>query len=124
MASTCPGRSRPVRDHRIEAAELARDCFLDTSAMTRLLDRLEAKGYCTRTRSSVDRRVVQLELTEAGRAAARDIPQVLSGVQNTYLRGFSDAEWHTLKGYLQRVLANASQTQDPAQAPEQAQDAP
>lgn len=89
-------------------AELARECFLDTSAMTRLLDRLEAKGYCTRTRSLEDRRVVTLTLTDAGSTAAQNIPDVLCGIQNTYLKGFSPAEWDTLKGLLQRVLANSS----------------
>lgn len=88
-------------------AELARECFLDTSAMTRLLDRLEAKGYCTRTRSLEDRRVVTLTLTDAGSTAAQNIPDVLCGIQNTYLKGFSPAEWDTLKGLLQRVLANS-----------------
>ncbi|HNV60537.1 MAG TPA: MarR family transcriptional regulator [Rhodoferax sp.] len=88
-------------------AELARECFLDTSAMTRLLDRLEAKGYCTRTRSVEDRRVVTLGLTDAGREAALHIPGVLADIQNTYLQGFSPDEWSTLKGLLQRVLANS-----------------
>ena len=43
------------------AAELARECQLDTGAMTRLLDRLEAKGLVRRVRSVQDRRVVNLE---------------------------------------------------------------
>lgn len=89
-------------------AELARECFLDTSAMTRLLDRLEAKGYCARTRSVEDRRVVTLSLTDAGRRVAQDIPEVLRGIQNSYLHGFSVEEWDTLKGLLQRVLANST----------------
>jgi hypothetical protein len=32
-------------------AELARECMLDAGSMTRLLDRLEAKGLCRRVRS-------------------------------------------------------------------------
>jgi len=36
-------------------AELARACELDAGAMTRLLDRLEAKGLCRRVRSLEDR---------------------------------------------------------------------
>src|SRR5688572_14679717 len=50
--------------HATTAAELARECTLDAGAMTRTLDRLEAKGLVTRVRSSQDRRVVNLELTE------------------------------------------------------------
>ena len=88
-------------------AELARECQLDAGAMTRLLDRLEAKGLLKRVRSSEDRRVVNLELTAQGRVAAQQIPAALCRVQNAHLRGFSHAEWETLKSLLRRVLDNA-----------------
>jgi DNA-binding MarR family transcriptional regulator len=88
-------------------AELARNCELDAGAMTRLLDRLEAKGLCRRVRSVADRRVVNIELTEEGRVAAVGIPVVLSRVQNACLAGFSAEEFETLKGFLRRMLANA-----------------
>ena len=88
-------------------AELARECQLDAGAMTRLLDRLEAKGLLKRVRSSEDRRVVNLELTAEGRAAAQEIPGALCRVQNAHMKGFSHAEWETLKSLLRRILANA-----------------
>jgi len=88
-------------------AELARGCHLDAGAMTRMLDRLEAKGLCRRVRSVSDRRVVHIELTDAGRLAAADIPVVLSRVQNAHLAGFTVAEFETLKGFLRRILVNA-----------------
>lgn len=88
-------------------AELARACELDTGAMTRLLDRLEAKGLCRRVRSLEDRRVVNIELTDEGRAAAKEVPHVLSRVQNEHLAGFTTEEWEQLKGYLRRILDNA-----------------
>ncbi len=88
-------------------AELARGCHLDAGAMTRLLDRLEAKGLCRRLRSVEDRRVVHIELTPAGRAAATGIPAVLCRVQNAFLAGFSVEEFEVLKGLLRRMLANA-----------------
>jgi DNA-binding MarR family transcriptional regulator len=87
-------------------AELARECQLDAGAMTRLLDRLEAKGLVTRVRSSEDRRVVNLELTPEGRVAAREIPAVLCKVQNAFLQGFTVQEWQQLRDMLGRVLAN------------------
>lgn len=90
-------------------AELARLCELDAGAMTRLLDRLEAKGLCQRERSSEDRRVVRLALTEQGRAVAEQIPVALSNVQNAYLAGFSREEWLLLKSFLSRILDNAQQ---------------
>ncbi|CAN7352143.1 MarR family winged helix-turn-helix transcriptional regulator [Variovorax sp. LjRoot84] len=93
--------------HATTVAELARECQLDTGAMTRLLDRLEAKGLCRRVRSVSDRRVVNIELTDEGRAAARQVPHVLCRVQNEALAGFTREEWVQLKGYLRRILDNA-----------------
>ena len=97
-------------------AELARECEMDAGSMTRLLDRIEAKGLCKRVRSSQDRRVVNLELTKAGQLAAANIPGVLCQVQNAHLAGFTKAEWALLKGFLQRILDNAQALQD-ARAP-------
>ena len=90
-------------------AELARVCTLDAGAMTRTLDRLEAKDLCRRVRSESDRRVVNIELTDAGRSAAAEIPHVLSRVQNTNLRGFSVEEFELLKDFLVRILANSKE---------------
>ena len=70
-------------------AELARETQVDVGAMTRTLDRLEMKGLARCVRSSEDRRVVNVELTDEGRATAKKIPAVLCRVQNAHLRGFS-----------------------------------
>jgi DNA-binding MarR family transcriptional regulator len=87
-------------------AGLARELDIDPGAMTRSLDRLEAKGLVRRERSTEDRRVVHLVLTEEGRKVARKVPTVLSGVMNGHLRGFSEAEWHLLLEFLNRMLTN------------------
>ncbi len=88
-------------------ADLARETQMDAGAMTRLLDRLEAKGLCTRVRSEQDRRVVNLELSAEGREVAKTIPAVLCEVQNAHLQGFSQDEWRLLIGFLQRLQDNA-----------------
>ena len=87
-------------------AELARAMQTDPGATTRLVDRLEAKGLCKRVRSTEDRRVVHLELTPDGEAAAAHIPPALAEVMNAHLAGFSKTEWQALLGYLRRMLAN------------------
>jgi DNA-binding MarR family transcriptional regulator len=86
----------------------------DAGAMTRMLDRLEAKGLIERTRSATDRRVVQLRLTDAGREVVRHIPFVLAEVNNAALRGFSDAEFQQFKTLLQRAHANLSDDENAA----------
>lgn len=75
--------------------------------MTRLLDRLEAKGLCRRVRSEKDRRVVHIELTPQGVAAAEQVPEVLSRVYNQAMEGFSRAEWEQLQKLLWRLIGNA-----------------
>ncbi len=86
------------------AQDMARDMHVDAGSMTRLLDRLQAKGLIERVRSSTDRRVVDLALTAAGQAVAQHIPQVLADVNNHYLQGFSAAEWQQLQRLLRRML--------------------
>ena len=98
--------------HANTVAELARECHLDAGAMTRMLDRLEAKGLCTRSRSETDRRVVNIALTPAGSQAATAIPAVLCQVLNAHLAGFAESEWQMLNDLLQRMLANGEALRD------------
>lgn len=90
------------------SAELARIIGVDTGAMTRTLDRLEAKGLLRRVRSSEDRRVIKLELTDIGLSKAREIPSYIAKALNTHLRGFSSEEVRQLRHLLGRMLANGS----------------
>ena len=59
-----------------------------------------------RVRSCEDRRVVHLELTDAGRVVAAVVPAVLAEVLNLHLAGFSKEEWRALLGMLKRMRAN------------------
>ncbi|WP_372659517.1 MarR family winged helix-turn-helix transcriptional regulator, partial [Hydrogenophaga sp.] len=93
-------------------AELAKWCQTDAGAMTRLLDRLEKKNLCKRTRSIEDRRVVVVELTPEGAAAMEHVPEVLSDVMNMHLSGFSRTEWLNLKSYLSRMVDTADRLRD------------
>lgn len=88
------------------SAQLAAELDLDAGALTRLLDRLEAKGLVARERSSTDRRVVLIDLTPAGRRITDRLPSILSEIFNAHLAGFSREEWQTLMALLRRVLAN------------------
>lgn len=97
---------RLMRSQSSTVAALARDLHADAGALTRAIDRLQAKGLVQRERSTTDRRVVQLVLTDAGRALAGLVPEVLSDVLNAHLAGFSPTEWQTLVGMLQRMQNN------------------
>ncbi|MEK6292065.1 MAG: MarR family transcriptional regulator, partial [Paraburkholderia tropica] len=82
----------------------------DTGSMTRMLDRLERKGFLLRQRSQADRRVVELVLTPLGRDAAQQLPAAIAAVMDDQLRGFSAEEVTTLVHLLQRFIANDAET--------------
>lgn len=86
--------------------ELSRVMSYDSGSMTRLLDRLEKKGFVVRSRSDADRRMVKLELTQQGRDAAQQLPALGAAVLNEQLRGFSAADHATLLDLLGRFIAN------------------
>ncbi|MEO3713978.1 MarR family winged helix-turn-helix transcriptional regulator [Roseateles flavus] len=86
--------------------QLGKELDMDAGALSRLLDRLEAKGLVQRERSSTDRRVVQVSLSEEGQRVTAELPAVLSEVFNAHLAGFTEAEWRTLIELLQRLMAN------------------
>ena len=91
----------------LAVAELARELETDAGAMTRLLDRMERKRLCRRIRSTADRRVVMVELTPEGAAAAGRLPEVMSEVLNAHLAGFTAEELGALMRYLDRMRRNA-----------------
>jgi DNA-binding MarR family transcriptional regulator len=87
--------------------ELSREMSYDSGSMTRMLDRLEKKGFIGRTRSDADRRIVELNLTDRGRAAAAQLPALGAAVLNEQLAGFSRAELDLLTSMLARIIGNS-----------------
>ena len=88
------------------AAEMSRCGGVDTSTMTRMLDRLEAKGLLIRKRSESDRRIIYLELTEEGQHLVAKVPYLLADSLNKHLRGFNVEEVATVKSLLKRIIEN------------------
>lgn len=88
------------------AADLARETCGDTGAITRMLDRLEAKDLVRRVRSLEDRRVIRIELTDSGKQFVEKLPIVPVNVMNRHLQGFSGDELKTMKAFLRRLLSN------------------
>lgn len=99
------------RGRAATAIELARELDIDAGAVTRVVDRLVAKGLIERVRSDADRRVVHLSLTAAGRAVTARIPHVLAAVNNDFLRGFSEADWKQMLRLLGDMTANGNALQ-------------
>ncbi|MBS0365256.1 MAG: MarR family transcriptional regulator [Proteobacteria bacterium] len=99
--------SLAVATEPLSASDLCKGISYDAGAMTRMLDRLEAKGLIRRQRSQLDRRMVHLELTEQGHALWPRMREISMLTANGFLRGFSKSEARTLESLLNRMLGNA-----------------
>lgn len=93
-----------LRDTGMTAAMLSRYLGIDAGLMARKLETLEALGMLTRSRSSDDRRVVNLKLTAAGREAALRIAEIAPDVLNTRLKRFTKAEFDELRRLIHKFL--------------------
>ena len=88
------------------ASGLCKGIAYDPGAMTRMIDRLEAKKLISRVRCPQDRRAVRLALTDEGKAVFPKMRSGVIGVLNHFLRGFSKSEARQLEDFLQRMLNN------------------
>jgi DNA-binding MarR family transcriptional regulator len=103
---------KKLADGIASVTDLARAAELNPGAMTRLLDKLEAKGLIVRADDPADRRALHIHLTEAGTAIWRDIYQCGARVRERALSGVSDAEREQLMRLLEQVRDNLSLSAD------------
>ena len=93
------------------ATDLGRELNTDIGSLTRMLSRMEKRGLIERVRSESDRRVVHLEVTEAGRDLADRMPAIYTHVLNRFFAGFTPGDVDTLRGLLKRILDNGAATE-------------
>jgi MarR family transcriptional regulator, organic hydroperoxide resistance regulator len=73
-------------------SELARRMYLHPATVVGILDRLEKQGFVARVRSTLDRRVVRIELTRKGQDLVRKAPEVAQGLLVQGLEKLSGSE--------------------------------
>ncbi len=86
--------------------DLAKAADLNPGAMTRLLDKLEARGLIARVADPADRRALHIHLTDAGTAIWRDIDQCGQRVRERALTGMDEATREQLTRLLEQVRDN------------------
>ncbi|KOV60492.1 MarR family winged helix-turn-helix transcriptional regulator [Streptomyces sp. MMG1121] len=96
-----------ARAGRAAPSELAADLDLAPASVTGRLDALERRGFVRRTPSKTDRRRVDVELTEAGRAIWLGAMDVLGDEEYRLLGTLSREERRTLSDLLRRVALAA-----------------
>jgi len=98
LLNVCSGEASP--------SQLMHAVGTDTAGMTKLLDRLEAKGLVRRRPNPGDRRSVLVEPTERGLALAPQLTPVFGEVARQAFDGFTDEEAAHLSFLLRRIAAN------------------
>jgi DNA-binding MarR family transcriptional regulator len=96
------------------AANVARECGIDASAVTRLIDKLDEHGLLTRVRNPRDRRMAHLVLTERGEKYAARFPAIAARVFGALLRGFTHEEEGFLISLLRRIVLNSEENTCPS----------
>ncbi|GGZ02524.1 MarR family winged helix-turn-helix transcriptional regulator [Pseudoduganella plicata] len=98
-----------MRQRARTVTEFGRLAGIEPGPMSRLLDRMEAKGIIRKVRDQADGRQVNVELTEKGIAL---YPQINAGLRKVYgqlMHGFSEQEAEAFKHTLEKILLNARQ---------------
>ena len=85
--------------------EIAERLIISRATVTGLLDSLERRGYVRRLPHGTDRRMLLIELTEAGRQTAAEFRLVVHQHQKTWLSALSEKEQGQLIRALHRLQA-------------------
>lgn len=86
----------------ITVKALGNRLFLDSGTLTPMLKRMEERGLVKRTRSLTDERVVEVSLTEKGKAIETEVEEV--PVSFTKEINLEEAEYFELKRILSKIL--------------------
>ncbi len=87
----------------LSLSELSDRIRAQNSTVTGIVDRMEREGLAQRVRSTEDRRVVRIHLTEKGRELARAIPVEPMEILRGALSGLTAPETHELLRLMTKV---------------------
>jgi DNA-binding MarR family transcriptional regulator len=94
---------RGAGGHGLPAQELGSRMLQNTPGVTRLLDRLESKGFVTRRRPDIDRRLQLCSITTAGTELLESLDPRARKNARDFLSVLSKDEVQTLMQLLQRT---------------------
>ena len=90
--------------------ELADAVGIRGATLTHHLNAMEADGLVRRRRDPTNRRVQQVELTEAGEAVFSRLRAAAAAFDGRLRRGLTDVDTATLAGLLDRLVGNVADT--------------
>lgn len=93
-----------AQEDSVAPSQLAREVSLSQGTITGILDRLSARQLIERKRSSQDRRVVTVHLTQAGRSLVDEAPSPLQERFVERLGRLSPEQQQEIRDSLERVV--------------------
>lgn len=93
-----------VRQAPITLTSISKNVHLSPSTLVGILDRLEARGWIRRERSSRDRRRIAIVPTEEGRKLVKTAPSPLHGKLSRGLRRLSNDEQAQIADSLEKIV--------------------
>jgi DNA-binding MarR family transcriptional regulator len=104
---------RGVSPQGVACQEIARRMITRDADLTRLLDRLESRGFVRRDRQTDDRRVVHILITEAGLALLAGLDSTTVKMNQTIFSFLERERLTTLVELLEQVREQVEQVKDP-----------
>lgn len=105
-----------IADGPLTTSALAKLVHLSPSTVVGILDRLESKAWIVRERSTRDRRIVLVHVTDAGVQLVETVPSPLQSRLAQGLDELTEAELMTIAHSLERIV-DLLEVSDPEAAP-------
>lgn len=97
---------RGSHPHKLTCSDIAERMISRDPDVTRLVDRLEKRGIVERTRSSEDRRVVEVGITDKGLELVRELDPHVQRMPKALLGHLGGKKSKQLRDLLEVIIAN------------------
>ena len=101
---------RGARPHGLPTLAIGERMVERTPGVTRLIDRMEAKGWVTRERCTEDRRRVWCRITTEGLDLLHPLDEPVNAIDDSLFDALDENELVELIGYLDRLRAHFAGT--------------
>ena len=92
------------QNESLSLSDLSERMYLHPSTITGVIDRLERKGYVTRSRDKVDRRVIYVQLSAEGKRLAKRAPNPAQGKMIYGLKNLKKRELNLIYDSVQKLV--------------------
>jgi DNA-binding MarR family transcriptional regulator len=92
------------QNESLSLSDLSGRMYLHPSTITGVIDRLERKGYVTRSRDKVDRSVIYVQLTAEGRRLSKRAPNPAQGKMIYGLKKLQKGELNLIYNSVEKLV--------------------